>query len=305
MPKDEGNLLSHGQILSYDEIERVVRLCAKMGISKVKLTGGEPLLRKDLCSLLRKLKAIEGIDDVTLTTNGVLLESQIPGLVDAGLTAVNISLDTLDKAQYEAFTRRNQLEDALKGLKAALLYPQLKVKINCVALLGKNEEQWEKLAMFAKETPVDVRFIEMMPIGIGKSDPNGSEKIVYERLVQAFGEAENLTGTFGNGPAIYKQFPGFKGKIGFISAISHQFCEECNRVRLTADGFLKPCLQYSIGTDLKELLRSGTSDQEILEAIKETIYQKPRSHQFKNSENEGCMCDAMQEEHRKMFSIGG
>lgn len=305
MPEDGVELLEHAQILSYDEIERVVRLCAKMGISKIKLTGGEPLVRKRLSSLLRRLKSIDGIEDVTLTTNGVLLESQIHELVEAGLTAVNISLDTLDRAQYEELTRRDQLEEALKGLEAALSYPQLKVKINCVTLLGKNEEQWKKLAAFAKEKPVDVRFIEMMPIGIGQSDPNGSQKIVYDCLVQAFGEATSLVGKFGNGPAVYKQFPGFKGKIGFISAVSHQFCDECNRVRLTADGFLKPCLQYSIGKDLKELLRSGKSDQEIFEAIKETIYRKPRSHQFKNSENEGCMCDTKQMEQRKMSSIGG
>lgn len=305
MPEEGVELLQHEQILSYDEIERIVRLCAKMGISKVKLTGGEPLVRKGLSSLLRRLKRIDGIEDVTLTTNGVLLESQIDDLVEAGLTAVNISLDTLDRAQYEELTRRDQLEEALRGLEAALSYPQLQVKINCVTLLGKNEEQWTKLAAFAKEKPVDVRFIEMMPIGIGQSDPNGSQKIVYDHLVQMFGEARNLSGRFGNGPAVYKQFPEFKGKIGFISAVSHQFCDGCNRIRLTADGFLKPCLQYSTGKDLKELLRSGKSDQEIFEAIKETIYRKPRSHQFKNSENEGHMCDTKQMEQRKMSSIGG
>lgn len=305
MPEDGVELLSHTQILSYDEIERIVRLCAKMGISKVKLTGGEPLVRKGLSTLLRRIKAIEGIDDVTLTTNGVLLESQIEELVSEGLTAVNVSLDTLDPEQYKEFTRRDQLEETLKGIEAALLYPNLKVKINCVTLLGKNDEQWEKLALFAKEKPVDVRFIEMMPIGIGQSDPNGSQKIVYDRLVEVFGEAKSLFGTFGNGPAIYKQFPKFKGKIGFISAVSHQFCDGCNRVRLTADGFLKPCLQYSTGSSLKELLRSGKSDQEIFEAIQETIYNKPRSHQFKHSENEGCRCYEAQVEQRKMSSIGG
>lgn len=305
MPEGGVELLQHAQILSYDEIERVVKLCAKMGISKVKLTGGEPLVRKGLSSLLKSLKNIDGIDEVTLTTNGVLLESQIDDLVKAGLSAVNISLDTLDRSQYERLTRRDQLEDALNGLNAALKYPQLKVKVNCVTLLGENDNQWSKLATLAKERPVDVRFIEMMPIGIGHSDPHGSQKIVCDNLVKTFGEATNLLGKFGNGPAVYMQFPGFKGKIGFISAVSHQFCDSCNRVRLTADGFLKPCLQYSSGRDLRELLRNNCSDEEIFDVIKETIYKKPRSHQFKNSANEGCECETKQMEQRRMSSIGG
>ncbi len=305
MPEEGVELLQHSQILSYDEIKRIVKICAKLGISRIKLTGGEPLVRKGLSSLLESLKSIEGIEEVTLTTNGVLLKSQIEELVKAGLSAVNISLDTLDRNQYKKLTRKDQLEEALQGLEEALKYPQLNVKVNCVTMLGENDDQWVKLAALAKEKPVDVRFIEMMPIGIGQSDPHGSQEIVYRSLKEAYECGKVLSGKFGNGPAMYMQFPGFKGKIGFISAISHQFCDSCNRIRLTADGFLKPCLQYSCGRDLRECLRSGRSDEEIFGIIKETIYTKPRSHQFKNSENEGLVCETKQIEKRRMSSIGG
>ena len=301
MPEEGVEQVSHSEILSFDEMTRICRICAKLGITRVKLTGGEPLVRKGLGSLLRSIREIEGIEQVTLTTNGVLLAEQIEELAAAGLDAVNVSLDTLDRAQYMKLTRRDELEAALRGLEAALQYPDIRVKVNCVALHGENESQWVPLANMAKERPIDVRFIEMMPIGLGKEYPFSSQELVYEALKAAFGEAQFLTGNFGNGPAIYARFPGFTGKTGFISAVSHKFCESCNRVRLTAEGFLKPCLQYSTGVDLRAMLRNEAGKKELEEMIQKVIFEKPRSHQF---QMEG---SSKQEdlEQKQMSSIGG
>ena len=305
MPEEGVQLLKHSEILSYDEILRVCRVFAGLGVSKIKLTGGEPLVRKDLNLLVKAIKDIEGIEEVTLTTNGVLLKEQIDGLVEAGLNAVNVSLDTLDKEQYACVTRRDKLDDALEGMYEALKYPGLKVKVNCVIMPGSNDNEWVRLAMLSKDNAIDVRFIEMMPIGIGESNPKGTQELVFDRLEQEFGKGEFLDGKYGNGPAVYARFPGFTGKTGFISAISHEFCSDCNRVRLTADGFLKLCLQYANGCDLRALLRSDMTDEQLQEKIKEAIYNKPRCHQFVNSDNEGKKEGNGCLEKRRMSSIGG
>ncbi|WP_333791738.1 GTP 3',8-cyclase MoaA [Muricomes intestini] len=304
MPKDGIKQVAHNQILTYDEIIRICRICAGEGISKIKLTGGEPLVRKNLSELLRRLKGLEGVEQVTLTTNGVLLTEQIEDLAAAGLDAVNISLDTLDSSQYKAITRRDELDKALFGLKTVLKYPNISVKVNCVILPGINETQWIPLAGLAAEKHVDVRFIEMMPIGLGKSYPGSSQQEVLEKLEEAYGKPEALSGRFGNGPAVYVGFPEFCGKVGFISAVSHQFCGECNRVRLTAEGFLKPCLQYSTGEDLRKLLRDGAADKELKDVIKKVIFEKPRCHRFSAAENaEENTEDNL--ELKQMSSIGG
>lgn len=304
MPKNGIEQVAHSGILSYDEIIRICRVCAGEGISKIKLTGGEPLVRKNLKELLRRLKGIEGIDQVTMTTNGVLLAEQMEELVQAGLDAVNISLDTLDSEQYRTITRRDEFGKALLGLEAALRYPEVSVKINCVILPGVNETQWIPLAGLAAKRHVDVRFIEMMPIGLGKSYPGSSQQEVLEKLEEAYGKPEVLSGRFGNGPAVYVGFPGFCGKIGFISAVSHQFCGDCNRVRLTAEGFLKPCLQYSTGEDLRKLMRDGAGDKELKDIIKKVIFEKPRCHQF--SAEIGAKENADGDlEQKQMSSIGG
>lgn len=304
MPETGIEQVAHSQILTYDEIVRICRICAEEGISKIKLTGGEPLVRKGISELLGSLKNIPGIEEVTLTTNGVLLADQLESLVKAGLDAVNISLDTLNPRQYEELTRRDELEKALAGLEAALEHPGLRVKVNCVILQGINDRQWVPLAELAASKPVDVRFIEMMPIGLGKSYLGSSQEAVLERLKEVYGTPELLSGRFGNGPAAYMSFPGFCGKIGFISAVSHQFCGDCNRVRLTAEGFLKACLQYSAGEDLKNLMRDGAGDKELKKRIKKVIFEKPRCHQFSDvegtEEKEGNNL-----ERQQMSKIGG
>lgn len=298
MPESGVEQVAHCDILTYDEITRIVRICVDKGISRVKLTGGEPLVRKGLSALVESLKKIPGIEQVTLTTNGVLLKDQMEDLSRAGIDAVNISMDTLDEEMYTLITRRNMLKDVLEGLEEALKYPAVKVKINCVPLWGVNENQWVPLALLAKERPVDVRFIEMMPIGLGKEYLGKTQEDILEVLRKAYGKETSACGVFGNGPGTYVDFPGFRGKIGFISAMSHKFCADCNRVRLTAEGFLKPCLQYAQGQDLRTFLRQGASDEELSRLMEECIYKKPRSHHFELTDEEGF-------EEKQMSRIGG
>lgn len=290
--------MSHSEILTYDEIARIVSICAAQGITKVKLTGGEPLVRKEISRLVDMLKHTKGVEQVTLTTNGITLKEQMAQLAGAGLDAVNISIDTLDADMYKKITRRDRLSQAMEGLNEALCYPKVRVKINCVPLSGINESQWVPLANLARERSVDVRFIEMMPIGLGKNYEGKTQEVILKTLREELGEATSLSGTFGNGPGTYVSFQGFAGRIGFISAMTHKFCTDCNRVRLTAAGYLKPCLQYSGGTDLRTLLRQGISDEELWELIRSFVYNKPEGHQFGRKEGADL-------ESREMSRIGG
>lgn len=298
MPEEGVEQISHQEILTYDEIVRLCGICVGKGISKVKLTGGEPLVRKRIWDLIKAVKAVDGIEQVTLTTNGVLLKEQMGELFDAGISAVNISLDTLDPLMYERITRRDELANALAGIEEALKYPDIQVKINCVPLDKVNDNQWIPIAAMAKDRPLDVRFIEMMPIGQGKQYHGKTQDEILQCLEEAYGKAQMIEGNFGNGPSVYVQFRDFKGKIGFISAVSHGFCSECNRVRLTAEGFLKSCLQYTKGADLKEMLRNGKTDEEIGELIGQVIYRKPQSHHFEEAVG-------TEFEQRQMSFIGG
>lgn len=290
--------VSHQDILTYDEIVQIVNAAAAVGITRIKLTGGEPLVRKNLAGLVEALRAVPGIEEVTVTTNGVLLKEQIGKLAKAGISAVNISVDSLDPDMYASIARKDALAAVLEGMEAAVSCPGLKVKINCVPLKGLNEEEWVRLAQIARERPIDVRFIEMMPMGLGRDFQGSSQKEVLERLRETFGPEQYLDGNFGNGPATYVHFNGFAGKIGFISALSHKFCSECNRIRMTAEGFLKPCLQYASGEDLREMIRNGASEEELIRAINRTIYYKPACHHFE-------VDDSAEFEHKKMFRIGG
>lgn len=277
MPEEGVEWLPHDQILRYEDILRLGRIFAGLGVTKFKLTGGEPLARKGLDRLVAGLKAIPTTRSVTLTTNGVLLEEQLPALLDAGLDGVNISLDTLDRGRYAALTRRDGLDAVLGAVDAALAAPGLNVKLNCVPT-GDGQEDWTALAALAKDRPLAVRFIELMPIGLGRGLSPCTEEEVRGALESAYGPMAEYEGTLGNGPCRYFTLPGFAGKIGFISAMSHQFCKNCNRVRLTAAGFLKTCLQYETGIDLAPLL--GQSDAALEEAIRDAIRNKPAAHQF-------------------------
>ncbi len=299
MPEDGIQWVPHNAVLSYEEILRLCRIFARLGLSKIKLTGGEPLVRRGMDRLISDMKAIDGIRCVTLTTNGLLLSEQIEGLVQAGLDGVNISLDTLDPQQFKEITRRDGLDKVLAGLYAALSYPGLNVKLNCLPM-GRNDEQLVPLAGLAKDAPLSVRFIEVMPIGLGKTLTHRSEEDVKAILEAAYGPMTPYEGKrLGNGPCHYFELPGFTGKVGFISAISHQFCDQCNRVRLTSEGFLKTCLQYEIGVDLKALMNEGFDDDYIAQAISETIFNKPSQHHFADTSGETAL------EQHVMSQIGG
>ena len=299
MPESGIKLISHDDILSYEEIIRLCRLFSKIGISKVKITGGEPLVRKDVHKLIKNIKEIDGIDNITLTTNGILIEEQIDELIKAGLDAVNISIDTLEEGTYKELTRIGDVNKVINGIRKCLEYKNLRVKLNCVPIKGRNEEEIIDLIKLCKDNDMSIRFIEMMPIGLGKNMQGLNDDEVISLIEKKIGKLTPYNGKLGNGPSNYYSLEGYKGKIGFISAVNHKFCETCNRVRLTCEGFLKACLQYDIGTDLKSMMRNGKSDEEILEAIKSTIYNKPESHNFR------IIKDDEKEEHRGMSQIGG
>ena len=278
MPESGVDWVPHGQVLTYEQMARLVGLCAGLGVEKVRLTGGEPLVRRGLSALVRMVKETPGIRQVCLTTNGVLLPEQLPALLEAGLDGVNLSLDTLDRGQYAALTRRDELPRALAGLEAALAAPGLTVKLNCVPL-ADNDDQWVLLAALARDRDLAVRFIELMPIGLGRGLPGRSEAQVLAKLEAAFGPLRPLEAPPG-GPARYGTFPGFQGRVGFISAMTHPFCAACDRVRLTASGFLKTCLHYQTGVDLRALLEAGAGDSALRAAILEAVRQKPACHHF-------------------------
>lgn len=302
----------HDAVLRFDEMVRLVRLFCSNGIRHVKITGGEPLVRKGLPSLIRELKKLPGLETVSLTTNGLLLSAMLPELMDAGLDAVNISLDTLREDRYAEITGQAALPQVLKALDDCCLQPGLRVKLNAVTLADYNEDEVEELAVLARDRQMDVRFIEMMPMGLGRNFSGYRQDQILARLEAAYGPGSKSTEKRGNGPAVYYDFRGFIGKVGFISALSHRFCESCNRVRLTSEGLLKPCLQYAEGVDLRSLLRSGADDDTLTKSIRTGIFRKPRQHGFCVETAEcgdpgtgGEPAEVRQKEEGLMSGIGG
>ena len=273
----------HDAILSYEEFLRLAGLFAQCGVDTVRVTGGEPLVRRGVEQLVAGLKATPGIRHVALTTNGVLLAEQLPALRAAGLDSVNISLDTLSPETFQRITARDAFPAVWQGIRAAL-DSGLPVKLNCVPQVGVNEGELEELAALAKTLPLEVRFIEMMPIGFGAAMPCLSGPEVLARLQRRWPELapmpEKPEAEFALGPAVYYKVPGWKGSVGFIAAVHGKFCAGCNRVRLTSQGFLRPCLASEAGCDLRTPLRSGVSDGELLALIRNTIREKPLEHHF-------------------------
>lgn len=296
MPEDVP-FVGHDKILRYEEITRIVRILAQRGITKVKITGGEPLVRHGCTDLIREIKEISGIEMVTLTTNGILLQSMLPKLLEAGVDAVNVSLDTFQRARYEHLTGKDACEMVLAGIQDAYK-SGIPLKLNCVPIEGENTDELSEFFSWAKRKQIAVRFIEMMPIGYGKQFPFQDEESIKAVLEEAYGSMHAVKERYGNGPCHYYEIAGFKGKIGFISAMTHKFCNQCNRVRLTSEGFMKGCLQYQEGTDLRGLMRGGCTDQELKEAIYQVIWNKPVSHNFYEAKTE-------QDEIRGMSQIGG
>ncbi|MBO4981203.1 MAG: GTP 3',8-cyclase MoaA [Lachnospiraceae bacterium] len=298
MPREGIALIPHRELLTLEEVYRVVRIMAGMGICKVRITGGEPLVRKNVTKLIKDIHGLPGMEEIAMTTNGVLLGEQVEELKAAGLTGVNISLDTLHPQTFEritGFDRHGQVMEAVEKV----LEQGMKLKINCVPCRGLNDTELTELASLAKERPVDIRYIELMPVGCGRDFEGIPSHEILAGLEACYGKAQLSEEKRGNGPARYYDFPGFCGKVGFISPISHKFCGECNRVRLTAEGRLKLCLHYDRGLELKPLLRGGATDGDIRHEVEEALQKKPKEHDFEHiGEREGS-------EKRKMVQIGG
>lgn len=287
--------VSMNQILTYEEIEQICRIAVELGINRFKITGGEPLVRLGCADLIGKIKRIPGVEQVTLTTNGVLLARYLDDLIEQGLNAVNVSLDTLDSELYKQITGFDVLDQVKESI-ALAIKKRMPVKINSVLQEGINDNEWKCLAELAKTDPVDVRFIEMMPIGYGKKAKAVSGAVLLKKIEEEYPNIMKDDRFHGNGPAIYYRIPGFKGSIGFINAIHGKFCDTCNRIRLTATGDLKPCLCYGDSINLKEILQTGTTEQ-LREAMKKTIRNKPKEHCFES------LTEITEE--RKMVQIGG
>lgn len=298
MPEGGVCNIAHEELLRLEEIYRIVSIMEGMGIKKIRLTGGEPLVRKNLLWLIEQIHGLEGIEEIAMTTNGILFGSQAEQLKKAGLNRVNISLDTLDAEHFAQITGSAQYEKAYGAVMAAL-EQHIPVKVNCVPCQEFYAQDLADVAALAKDKPVDVRFIELMPIGCGKAFHGLSSDEVLQALEKVYGKSTPCHEKRGSGPASYVSFDGFVGKIGLISPMSHQFCAECNRVRLTAEGILKLCLHYDHGIDLKPLLRGGASDEEIKAKILKAIQTKPSAHDFYH---EAALQDS---DTRKMVQIGG
>lgn len=273
-------LVPRSSILSLEETLRICQAAISLGITKFKVTGGEPLVRRGCADFIARLKKLPGAEQVTMTTNGLLLKEQLEALSSAGIDGINISIDSLDNALYRRLTG---LESG--GVAAVLAAVQdctgrkIKTKINAV-LLEETFDGIPKLARLAAEHELDVRFIELMPIGEGVFQRGVGMEAALEKLKADWPDLHPVEERRGNGPARYYAGAGLKGRIGFIDAMSHGFCGDCNRVRLTASGLLKPCLCYEAGVPLGEILRGGGSDEELREAMEKGIAQKPRAHCF-------------------------
>ena len=284
-------------ILTFEEIWEIVRTGVSLGITHIRITGGEPLVRKGCVDLIRGIREIPGVETITMTTNGVLLGNYGKQLKEAGVDGVNISLDTLDPEEFYKITGKRELQEVLAGIRAVKT-AGLPVKLNAV-----NRKELDPIPMvrYAQEENLPLRFIEMMPVGYGKKYVGRSNEELRETLEAVCGKAECMTNReelsrMGSGPAVYYQFSDLKVPVGFISAIHGKFCDTCNRVRLTAEGYLKLCLCYDEGEDLRRVLREG--EKENLRTIMEqTIFRKPAAHCFEHP--------AEMTETHEMVKIGG
>ena len=295
---DENNILNscNNDILTDDEIVKIATECARLGIKKIRITGGEPLVRKNIESLIYKLKCINGIEEIYITTNGVLLHTKIEDLKKNGLTGVNISLDSLNKDRFKKLTKFDKLQDVLLSIDKALELG-LKVKINTVIVDDINKDEIIDFVNLTKDKNLDIRFIELMPIGVGKVYKGVSNQEIRDLIKDNFNNIIEIGKEKSSGPAKYIKVDDALGKVGFISAMSNCFCEECNRVRITPEGFLKQCLHFDYGISLRDLIRKGISDQDLKIKIEETIYNKPEKHLFNQNKEH--------EEIRFMNQIGG
>lgn len=299
MPPEGLTLLEHGDILSYEEFLRIIAILSHHGVRKIRITGGEPLVRKGIVDFIRAVKKLGTIEDLSLTTNGSLLAGMAKDLKAAGLDRVNVSLDTLDENRFYQITgHRGRLEATLAGIDGALTAGLEPVKINVVLTESFRESDLAWFADKVRQYPLAVRFIEYMPIGHGGIKAGFNVAQVKGLLAALTGGLEASAPAKGNGPAKYFRFPQAKGYFGFITPLSEHFCGSCNRIRLTADGKFRPCLLSNQEVDVKKALRTGASDEMIAAIFLQTISAKPASHNL-------CRASGHEGFRRKMSQIGG
>jgi cyclic pyranopterin phosphate synthase len=299
MPEKGIRFMPHSEILTYEEMLHIVRLSIQKGIRKVRLTGGEPLVRKGFISFLERLSKIEGLEEITLTTNGVLLKSFAADIKNCGISRINVSLDSLRPERFFRITGRDFFERVWEGLEEAEYVGFNPIKINVVAIKGVNDDEILDFAALTLEKPYHVRFIEIMPIGdknIWTTEKFISAKEIHNRI-QTLGILQPIGHNTLDGPAERYALEGAKGEVGFIGALSNHFCDNCNRLRLTADGHLKGCLFSDQETDIKTPLRDGKGDSHLLNLIMDTILNKPKDHGLLPYNPRKCV--------RPMNSIGG
>ncbi len=280
MPAEGLPWLDRGEVLTFEEIERIVRLLVPLGVRRVRLTGGEPLVRRELPTLIAMLSAIEGLDDLSLTTNGYLLERMADDLVAAGLRRINVSLDSLSRDRFFQITRRDSLGGVIRGLETLERFPQLSpVKVNCVAMRGFTEDEVIPFAELARRKPYQVRFIEFMPLDADRAWSEdkvltGAEiRAMIDRVypLEPLEREQHAT-------ARVWRFRDGRGEIGFVNPVSEPFCADCDRIRLTAEGKLRTCLFSLHETDLRDPLRAGAEDEAIVEAIRDAVWRKELKH---------------------------
>ena len=291
MPENGVPKKQHSDILSVEEIETIVRAAAELGVTKVRITGGEPLVRKGILEICRRIGQIEGLKEICMTTNGILLAGMAKELKQAGVSRVNISLDTLDPAKYRQITRGGELADAARGICAAAEAGLLPIKINTVLIGGFNDDEISNFVKITRYEEIDVRFIELMPIGESAGWESGCF-IPATRVLECEPRLEPVTGDGRTGVEALYRVPGYKGRVGLINPMSHPFCHECNRIRITADGKLKTCLHSAEEIGLK-----GMSAEAVKERIASAVKDKPLRHYMNES--------AKSESVRSMFQIGG
>jgi cyclic pyranopterin phosphate synthase len=300
MPADNVQFMDRSELLTFEEIARFVRAVTPLGITQLRLTGGEPLVRKDLPRLVALLAAIPEIDDLGLTTNGLLLVEQAADLFAAGLRRINVSLDALDPVRFRQFTRRDGYEKVLEGLRAAQEVGFHPIKVNAVSVRGLTEEEIVPFGRFARETGLEVRFIEYMPLDAENAWER--DKVLFaseiiDRLSQEIMPLVPLPSEDPNAPATDYIFADGIGRIGFIASVSQPFCGQCNRIRLTADGKLRNCLFSLEETDVRSLLRGGGDDDDIRDAVRNSVAAKKEGHEINTAR--------FIQPARPMYSIGG
>ena len=303
MPAEDVQFMEKSELLTFEEIERFVRVAVRLGIDKLRLTGGEPLVRRDLHKLVAKMASISGVKDIGLTTNGILLADQARLLYEAGLRRINVSLDALTPEKFKKFTRKEGFEQVIQGIQSAQRAGFDPVKINAVSVRGLTEEEIVPFGHFARETGVEVRFIEYMPLDADNAWERNKVLFAHE-IIEALSSSimplkpvETQISDGHGGPATDYVFEDGLGRIGFIASVSQPFCMSCNRIRLTADGKLRNCLFSLDETDVRSLLRGAASDREIEDVVRSSVAAKKEGHEINTSR--------FIQPNRPMHSIGG